>query len=275
MSMLFAVAIVLLSALGCASVVRILELHRRFNLIHDREMTKIGTSALFIAGILTFQLHPLSLFEAILVVMSLPALSLLAVRFTLRRRWQRIEESLPELFGRIALRMKMGASLRSAVEQMTRERGDGTQFGWLALLQNVSFSPQAVNSIEDSTSGTSNTRQSSQFDRDLSAWPPFFQDLVIEFRNLDRSSRDVLKRVEFIRAHRMRLRHFRRRSRQASMQARVQSRVMMIMFAALSLFMALFVGWSELRSVLPIAVFLQLLGHLAFSWIEKGMKWSL
>ena len=274
MSALFVVVVVLLSVLGCASVIRILELHRRFNLIRNEEMTKIGTSALFIAGILTHQRHPLSLFEAILIIACLPLVVWFGVRLILRRRWDQIEASLPELFSRIALRMKMGASFRSAVEQIAHERADGTQLGWLALLQNVSFSPQNANIADELANRGSLSSVSPPSDEELRAWPSFFRDLVIEFRILDQSSRDVLKRVEFLRAQRMRLRHFRRRSRQASMQARVQSRVMSIMFVALSIFMAVFVGWSELRPVLPIALFLQILGQLAFYRIERGLKWT-
>lgn len=274
MNALFVAVVVLLSAFGCASALRILEFHRRFALIHTKEMTKIGTLALLIAGLLTHGLHPLSLFEAILIIASLPLVAFIAVRLILRRRWEKIEASLPELLGRIALRMKMGASFRTAVEQIAHERADPTQFGWLALLQNVSFSPQNQNSVDqigDLIIGASNF---ARWDADWRAWPAFFRELVGEFRSLDQASRDVLKRVELLRAHRMRLRHFRRRSRQVSMQARVQSRVMLIMFVALSIFMASFVGWQELRSVLPIATFLQLLGQLAFFHIERGMKWT-
>gem|GEM_PF-5608844 len=282
MTALFVAVVALLSAFGCASALRILEFHCRFALIRTNEMTKIGTFALLIAGLLTHGLHPLSLFEAILIIASLPLVTFIAVRLILLRRWEKIEASLPELLGRIALRMKMGASFRSAVEQIAHERADATQFGWLALLQNVSFSPQNENSVDQigdqlarpSIDRPIDTSKFSHGDADWRAWPEFFRDLVVEFRSLDQASRDVLKRVELLRAHRMRLRHFRRRSRQVSLQARVQSRVMLIMFVGLSLFMASFVGWQELRSVLPIATFLQLLGQLAFFHIERGMKWS-
>jgi hypothetical protein len=278
MTALFVSVVVLLSAFGCASALRILEFHRRFALIRTEEMTKIGTFALLIAGILTQGLHPLSLFEAILIIASVPLIVFIAVRLILRRRWEKIEASLPELLGRIALRMKMGASLRTAAEQIAHERADATQFGWMALLQNVSFSPQGENSVgpirEQFANQQIGASNFSSWDVDWRAWPEFFRELVVEFRSLDQASRDVLKRVELLRAHRMRLRHFRRRSRQVSLQARVQSRVMLIMFVVLSIFMASFVGWQELRSVLPIATFLQLLGQLAFFHIERGMKWS-